>query len=90
MGFGIFKKIKDAIKKTRNWLQNALPKARKVIEQVKPIIPAFVPENKRKKVEDVINVIDTGAEAADDILNRNNPKKAIDWVNYEIKPRLKR
>ena len=89
MGFGIFKKIKDAFKKAKNWLQRALPTARKVIEQAKPLIPALIPENKRKKVEDVINIIDSGTEAADDYLNRNDSKKAINWINYEIKPRLK-
>lgn len=90
MGFGIFKKLKDAFKKAKSWIKDNLPKARKVFEQIKPIVPELTPPKYKNKVKEVLDVVDTGAEAADEFINHNNPKKAIDWAKYEIQPRLKR
>ena len=105
MTFGIFKKLKDSFKKAKHWIAKALPKARNLIEKAKPIIPALVniigsdsvPEQHKNKVKDLLNIVDDGMAAADDLVNRNDSKKAmqsvskgIDWAKYEIQPRLKK
>ena len=90
MGFGIFKKMKDAFKKTKYWLQKVLPGVRDKIKEFKPIIPEFIPEKRRDKVIDLLNIVDDGAEAVDELINKKNPNKSIDWIKHEIQPRLKK
>ena len=80
MAWGIFAKIKRSLKKAKNWLTDNVPKARKLINVVKPILPEY-----QKTIDD----IDKGFEAAEDVLNRQDFGKAVDWSKTNILPRLK-
>ena len=93
MGFGIFKKIKDAYKKTKDWVKKVLPKARDVVSKATPFVKNVLdvlPQNdKLAKVNDILDLTNQGLGVADDAINKNNYKDAIDWTKANIVPRLK-
>ena len=96
MGFGLFKKIKDFAKKGINWLKVALPKAKKIMDTVTPVIkelPKYVKNDKVKNylenANDVFDVTNSGIDAINNAVNKRNYDDVKNWINYEIKPRLK-
>ena len=96
MGFGLFKKIKDAAKKTINWLKGALPKAKRIMDAAAPVVkelPKYVKNDKVKNylenANDVFDVTNSGIDAINNAVNKRNYDDVKNWINYEIKPRLK-
>ena len=104
MGFGLFKKIKDFAKKGINWLKGALPKAKKIMDAAAPVVkelPKYVKNDKVKNylenANDVFDVTNSGIDAINNAVNnlkrtpvRNSAYDDVkNWINYEIKPRLK-
>ena len=90
MGFGRFKKLKDAFIKARKFLSRALPKISEGIKTVKPIVQELSNQQPRfRKVNDLLSSVDDGLDVADDVINHNNTDRMIDWVHKELKPRLK-
>jgi len=94
--FGIYKKLKDGAKKASNWLKKYIPKAREVINYAKPIIQELPKITKQPKVKnlfettnDALDLTDSGLELADDVINKRKSLNDINWVNYNISPRLK-
>ena len=94
MGFGFFKKVKDAFKKTKNWVRKVLPKARDVVSKatpfVKNVLDVMPQNNKLAKVNDILDLTNQGLGVADDAVNKGNYKDAIDWTKANIVPKLKR
>lgn len=86
MGFGIFKKLKDKLKKVKSWLSHALPKAKTIMNQSAPIVKDLFKNEQFNRAFDIAN---DGIIAADEAINKRNYKPGIDWVNKELKPRLK-
>ena len=93
MGFGIFKKIKDAFKKAKTWVQKVVPKARDAVNKVTPFVKNVLdvmPQNdKISKAKDILNLTNQGLGVADDAINKGNYKDAIDWTKANIVPRIK-
>ena len=96
MGFGLFKKIKDFAKKGINWLKGALPKAKKILDTVTPVIkelPKYTSNDKIRNylenANDVFDVTNSGLNAINNAVNKHNYDDVKNWINYEIKPRLK-
>ena len=100
--FGIYKKLKDAAKKASSWLKKYIPKAREVINYAKPIattllneVPKIMPtkpkvRNFLETTNDALDLADSGLELSDDVINkRKSLNDGINWVNYNISPRLK-
>ena len=85
MGFGLFKKLKDFAKKGINWLKGALPKAKKIMDAAAPVVK----EISNEKVKNYFEMANSGINAFDKAVNKNNYNDVKNWVNYEIKPRLK-
>ena len=96
MGFGLFKKIKDFAKKGINWLKGALPKAKKIMDAAAPVIKELPKYTSNEKIRnylentnDVFNVTNSGLNAINNAVNKRDYNDVKNWVNYEIKPRLK-
>ena len=96
MGFGLFKKIKDFAKKGINWLKGVLPKAKKIMDAAAPVVkelPKYVSNEKVKNylenANDVFDVTNSGLDAINNAVNKRNYDDVKNWINYEIKPRLK-
>ena len=96
MGFGLFKKLKDFAKKGMNWLKGALPKAKRIMDAAAPVVkelPKYVKNDKVKNylenANDVFDVTNSGLDAINHAVNKRNYDDVKNWVNYEIKPRLK-
>ena len=96
MGFGLFKKLKDFAKKGINWLKGALPKAKRIMDAAAPIVkelPKYVKNDKVKNylenANDVFDVTNSGLDAINHAVNKRNYDDVKNWINYEIKPRLK-
>ena len=100
MGFGLFKKIKDAAKKAGDWLKKALPQAKKVIDAAAPVVktiaqqaPKYISNEKVKNflntADDMVGMAQSGVGALDSAVNNHDFTQVKDWVNYNIKPRLK-
>ena len=96
MGFGLFKKIKDAAKKGINWLKTVLPKAKKILDTIKPVVkelPNYTSNDKIKNyfenANEALDVTDSGLNAINNAINKHNYDDVKNWVNYEIRPRLK-
>ena len=96
MGFGLFKKLKDFAKKGMNWLKGALPKAKRIMDAAAPVVkelPKYVKNDKVKNylenANDVFDVTNSGIDAINHAVNKRNYDDVKNWVNYEIKPRLK-
>ena len=96
MGFGFFKKIKDFAKKGINWLKGALPKAKRIMDVAAPVVkelPKYVSNEKVKNylenVNDAFDVTNSGIDAINNAVNKRNYDDVKNWINYEIKPRLK-
>ena len=101
MGFGLFKKIKDAAKKANSWLKRALPKAKQLMDKAAPVVktmtqevPKYVTNKKVKNyletADEVFDVTNSGINALDDAVNNQKYDDVKNWVNYNITPRLKR
>ena len=96
MGFGLFKKLKDFAKKGINWLKGALPKAKRIMDAAAPVVkelPKYVKNDKVKNylenANDVFDVTNSGLDAINNAVNKRNYDDVKNWINYEIKPRLK-
>ena len=90
--FGRFKKIKDALKKAKNFLANSLPKLKRFMTQAKPYVYKAIDESgnpKLKKVNNYFDIADEGIGALDEAINRKNYSKIKDWTKTNIAPRLK-
>ena len=81
MGFGLFKKIKDAAKKTASWLKNTLPKVKRLMDNATPAVktithelPKYTSNQKVKNfIEDAGNIFDvanSGIDAIDSAVNK--------------------
>ena len=86
MGFGLFKKLKDFAKKGINWLKGALPKAKKIMDAAAPVVK----EISNEKVKNYFEMANSGIDAINNAVNKHNYDDVKNWVNYEIKPRLKK
>ena len=85
MGFGLFKKLKDFAKKGINWLKGALPKAKKIMDAAAPVVK----EISNEKVKNYFEMANSGIDAINNAVGKHNYNDVKNWVNYEIKPRLK-
>ena len=85
MGFGLFKKLKDFAKKGINWLKGALPKAKKIMDAAAPVVK----EISNEKVKNYFEMANSGIDAINNAASKRNYNDVKNWVNYEIKPRLK-
>ena len=85
MGFGLFKKLKDFAKKGINWLKGALPKAKKIMDAAAPVVK----EISNEKVKNYFEMANSGIDAINNAVSKRNYNDVKNWVNYEIKPRLK-
>ena len=102
MGFGLFKKIKDAAKKF-------LPKLSGIMKKIAPVVktvtqearkalaegaPKYISNEKVKNylntADEIFDVTNSGVDAINNAVNKNDYDDVKNWVNYEIKPRLKR
>ena len=101
MGFGLFKKIKDAAKKAGDWLKKALPQAKQIIDAAAPVVktitqevPKYTSNQKVKNffedADDIFDEVSSGIGAMDKAVNKHEYGEVKDWVNYNIAPRLKR
>ena len=79
--FGIFKKLKDKIKKVKGWLSNALPKARAIMNQSTPIVKDIF---KNEKVNQAFDIANNGIIAADEVVNKHNYEPVKDWTKQNI------
>ena len=86
MGFGLFKKLKDFAKKGINWLKGALPKAKKIMDAAAPVVK----EISNEKVKNYFEMANSGIDAINNAVSKRNYNDVKNWVNYEIKPRLKK
>ena len=86
MGFGIFKKLKDTLKKVKGWLKDSLPKARAIMNQAAPVIKDILQE---PKFNNAIDIANDGIIAADEAINKKNYNDGVNWINKNIKPRLR-
>ena len=84
--FGIFKKLKDTFKKVKGWLKDSLPKARAIMNQAAPVIKDILQEPKLNQAIDIAN---DGIIAADEAINKKNYNDGVNWINKNIKPRLR-
>ena len=84
--FGIFKKLKDTFKKVKGWLKDSLPKARAIMNQAVPVVKDILQE---PKINQAIDIENDGIIAADEAINKKNYKDATNWINKNIKPRLR-
>ena len=84
--FGIFKKLKDTLKKVKGWLKDSLPKARAIMNQAAPVIKDILQE---PKFNNAIDIASDGIVAADEAINKKNYNDGINWINKNIKPRLR-
>ena len=85
MGFGLFKKIKDFTKKGINWLKKITPKAKKFMDTVTPAIKQLPNE----KVKNYFDLANSGINAIDNAINKQKYDDVKNWINYEIRPKLK-
>ena len=86
MGFGVFKKLKDKIKKIKSWLKDSLPKARTIMNQSAPIVKDILQDTNFNKAFDIAN---DGIVAADEAINKKNYSNITDWTKTNIIPKLK-
>ena len=86
MAFGIFKKLKDSLKKVKGWLKDSLPKARAIMNQAAPVIKDILQE---PKFNNAIDIANDGIIAADEAINKKNYNDGVNWINKNIKPRLR-
>ena len=94
MGFGLFKKIKDAAKKFLPKISGIMKKIAPVVKTITQEVPKYTSNEKVKnyfeKADDLFDVTNSGINAFDQAVNKNNYTDVKNWVNYEIKPRLKK
>ena len=91
MGFGLFKKLKEAYKKGKLWLTKAIPKAREIINNVMPILKEAPKITTNPKVKNFFETVDDGLELTDDIINKKKSiNDGINWINHNIAPRIKK
>ena len=93
MGFGFFKKLKDGFKKGVSWLNKSLKKVQPIAKQILNEAPKVIKNEKIKNYFDTANeiydVASDGIDAVDEAVNNQNYDAGINWVNKELKPRLK-
>ena len=94
MGFGLFKKIKDAAKKFLPKISGIMKKIAPVVKTITQEAPKYTSNEKIKNylntADEVFDVANSGINAIDKAVNKNNYTDVKNWVNYEIKPRLKK
>ena len=94
MGFGLFKKIKDAAKKFLPKLSGIMKKIAPTVKTITQEVPKYVSNEKVKNylntADEIFDVANSGINAIDKAVNKNQYGEVKDWVNYNIAPRLKR
>ena len=94
MGFGVFKKLKDKIKKGAAWLNTALKKVQPIAKQILNETPKVIKNEKVKNIfsaaNDIYDITSDGINAVDEAVNKNNYSDVIDWTKANIAPRLKK
>ena len=100
MGFGLFKKIKDAAKRAGDWLKKTLPQAKQIIDAAAPVVktiaqeaPKYIRNDKIKNLlntaDNIVDMAQSGVGALDTAVNKHDYSEVKDWVNYNIAPRLR-
>ena len=92
MTWGIFKKFKDGLKKAKNWLSTHIPTIQNYVKQSRPLINTIIDETKPKlkgKVNDYLDLTDSGLTALNSSLKSNNYDDIKDWTKTNLTPRLK-
>ena len=94
MGFGLFKKIKDAAKKFLPKMSGIMKKIAPVVKTITQEAPKYVTNEKVKNylntADEIFDVANSGVDAVAKAVNKHDYGEVKDWVNYNIAPKLKR